>query len=218
MSKGAGARNDLLALRDAIKAGKSDIAILDDDTLSTVAMRHTRAVLWAKEVYRGTGGDRGKLQVTLCIGPSGTGKSHCAKTEGAYYYDGGFWNGYQGEEVVIMDDFGGHCCTPTEFQRICDGYPLRINTKGSFIWFNGRTIRITSNYIPDAWWKDGTRKCIGAIHRRINDVHYHDRYQHFIRFTSDEWMGPGTITAMDKFLLYYKEKFNVLSGNIKEVM
>jgi len=180
-------------------------------------MRYSRAVLWAREVYRKQELGERKVQVTLCIGPAGTGKSFCAKSDGCYFYDGGFWNGYAGEKVVLMDDFGGHICTPIEFQRICDGYPYRVNVKGGWEWFRGETLRITSNYIPDAWWKDGTRKCLAAIHRRIHEVHYHDRYMHFVRFTSDEWMGPGTVTAMDKFLLYYKELFPGVY-NIKEVL
>jgi len=53
-------------------------------------------------------------------------------------YDGhnGFWNGYTGQSTVLLDEMGGHIMPPLLFQRLCDGYPLILNTKVWGVYFS----------------------------------------------------------------------------------
>lgn len=143
-------------------------------------------------------------------GPPGTGKSHCAYEEGAYLYDGhnGFWNGYNGESVVIFDEFGGHVLTPLMFQRFCDKYPVHVNIKGTSAPFNGQTIHICSNYLPEEWWSEKTKFNKDAIDRRIHEVHYHWAFKKFYRYVSEE---PGAVHGCAMQQLRSKLAFDLLN-------
>lgn len=186
-SVGQGNRADIIALRDAIRAGKRADELFGDDRTVVAATKYTRAMDKMVECF-GTAVPRDDIVVTFHYGPSGTGKTHCASSPGAYYFDGnnGFWNGYKGETSIILDEFGGHCLTPLMFQRLCDKYPLLLNIKGGSMPCAGRDIHICSNYLPSQWWSEKTRYHQGAVYRRITVVHYHDVYKHFFKFVSDD--------------------------------
>lgn len=198
-SKGMGARNDLLALRDAVRSGKRGRELFDDDALAGSAIRYCRGLEALCNAYMELP-TRTDVRVIFHYGPPGTGKTHCAHTEGAYYYDGhnGFWNNYKGESVIILDEFGGHVLTPLLFQRLCDKYPLSCNVKGGSVPCRATTIHICSNYLPSQWWSEKTRYNSTAIYRRIHEVHFHDVYKHYVRYVHDENVNEGGLTAMDK--------------------
>lgn len=191
---GQGSRGDLYALRDAIKEGKTDLELFNDDGLMATAARHLKAVEKMRHLFSPPT-PRDNIKVTLHYGPPGTGKTFCAHQDGAYYFDGnnGFWNGYNGETTIILDEFGGHCLTPLMFQRLCDRYPFECNIKGGSTHCNATDIHICSNYLPSNWWKEGTKFNAAAIYRRIHEVHYHDKIKHFEVFKTDE-----ESTAIDK--------------------
>lgn len=120
----------------------------------------------------------------------GTGKTHCCADDGVYYFDGnnGFWQGYTGQETVVLDEFGGHCLRPLEFQRLCDKYPYVCNVKGGGVPCRATRVHICSNYLPEQWWGEKTRYNKGAIDRRIHVVHYHDRYGHYYLYEGEDCM------------------------------
>lgn len=93
--KGQGQRNDIIALRDAIKSGKRGRDLFDDDELVHTAVKYTRGVDRMAEAYDPPV-SRDDLHVIFHYGPAGTGKTRCAHDDAAYYFDGnnGFWNGY----------------------------------------------------------------------------------------------------------------------------
>lgn len=183
-----GERVDLIKLRNAIRNGISYRELYDDDQLVGAAVRYVRGVERMVEVYSEAIG-RDNVYVTLHYGPPGTGKTHCANelSPEAYWFDGnnGFWNGYENEKAVILDEFGGHALTPLAFQRLCDKYPFRANVKGGWKKMQASTIHICSNYLPDQWWKEGTRYNAEAVSRRISEVHYHHTRGENIIFVSD---------------------------------
>lgn len=88
-------------------------------------------------------------------GKPGTGKSSIAKDFALQLYGrfyekplNKWWNGYQGEEVVILDDI-----TPDQFARFqaelkvwTDRYAFDAEVKGSVIHINPEWVIITSNY------------------------------------------------------------------------
>jgi len=102
LGKGSGARNDIVALRDAVKSGKRGRDLYDDDSIVSAAVKYGRGVESMVSAYS-VAGPRPDVVVTFHFGPPGTGKSHCCYSEDAYRYDGGtngFWNGYEQQTKV----------------------------------------------------------------------------------------------------------------------
>jgi hypothetical protein len=107
-----------------------------------------------------------KTTVTVLVGPPGCGKSRYAAercTDPYYKPNGDWWDGYCGQNEVIIDDFYGWLKCD-ELLRICDRYPHRVPIKGGFKPFVSRQIYITSNKHVEDWYKFETP----ALFRRIS--------------------------------------------------
>lgn len=199
-----GKRNDLVRLRDAVNEGQTFVQLSQNPlTLPALAGHMPFYNALKKELKAPV--ERDDVKVIFHYGPAGTGKTHCCGDRNpatTYLYDGGdFWEGYTGQTKLILDEFGGHVCTPLRFNRICDKYPVNINIKNGFEWLAATEIHITSNYTPSKWWKDGTKYNREALTRRIHECHHHYEYQRYEKFISDE-----NGYALDKMLA----KINVL--------
>lgn len=193
-SAGRGTRTDIVELRDAIRGGLRGKALYDDDRVVGAAVKYGRGVNNLIDAYN-VNLPRSNVVVTLHYGPAGTGKTHCAHTDEAYYFDGnnGFWNGYQGEKTIILDEFGGHVLTPLMFQRLCDKYPLSCNVKGvQGVPCRGEIIHICSNYLPCQWWSEKTKYNSTAINRRISVVHWHYGYKKYKLYVTDDPQDENT--------------------------
>lgn len=95
-------------------------------------------------------------EVIVVQGPTGTGKSRWAMEEypGAYWKQRSqWWDGYGGHGSVVIDEFYGWL--PFDLLlRLCDRYPLLVETKGGQVNFVAKTIIITSNQVPALWYKN----------------------------------------------------------------
>jgi hypothetical protein len=109
-------------------------------------------------------------------GQSGAGKSRYAK---AYAPDNksftwssmtSKWcNGYDGEELMIIDDFRYSFCPFLELLKICSNDPYQIEQKGSFRQLKATTIIITSQVSPiDAYQFENEN--ITQLLRRIKSL------------------------------------------------
>nr|WPR18738.1 MAG: replication polyprotein [Chemarfal virus 2] len=80
---------------------------------------------------------------------------------------GDWFDGYQGHEVVIFDDFYGGV-KYGEMLKLLDRYPMRVPIKGGFVQWRPRQIYFTSNVPPDQWYPNivDTR----ALMRRLTTI------------------------------------------------
>jgi hypothetical protein len=107
-------------------------------------------------------------------GKTGTGKSRRAWAEAgwtAYPKDPNtkFWDGYRGQENVVMDEFRGKIDI-SNILRWTDRYPVSVETKGSGVVFAAKNIWITSNLHPRDWYPELDRETLAALLRRLNII------------------------------------------------
>lgn len=162
-----GARNDLVSVKARLDAGASDMEIADEFFGQWV--RYNKAFT----KYRGMrlANRTEPTHTTVYWGPPGTGKTRAAFDEAgpdAYWLpkpNGSrvFWDGYEGQEHVVIDEFFGWM--PRDLMcRLCDRYPFRVETKGGSVPFVAKKIWITSNSPPSGWWP---RVGLGPMVRRL---------------------------------------------------
>ena len=174
-SRGQGARSDLLSVKAAIDAGATDVAIADDFFGQWV--RYSKMF---KE-YRALKTDIPRNFVTRTVilyGPTGTGKTrfcHDQVMDRSYWSPGDYewFDGYEGQEIVIIDDYRGEYPLPF-FLKLLDRYPMRVKVKGSFTNWCPRKIFITSNVDPRDWYLGADERSRSAFMRRVSRIHHVD--------------------------------------------
>lgn len=110
-------------------------------------------------------------------GPTHTGKSHRAwsegSAEGSQVYGKSpstkFWCGYRGEDAVVIDEFRGDIGVG-HLLRWFDRYPVNVETKGGSMPLVASRIWITSNLHPRSWYPDLDSASLDALLRRLQIV------------------------------------------------
>jgi len=95
------------------------------------------------------------MEIICYIGPSGTGKSRKAFEAYPQAYwgpKGKWWDGYCGQETVVVDEMYGHRFSFSELLQLLDRYPFQVETKGGVRQFTSRRIVFTSNQRPEDWY------------------------------------------------------------------
>lgn len=152
-----GRRNDILLAVETLHKNNGDtqkVAVLHPE----VFIRYHRG-LQAYANAACPAPDRNfKTEVHVYIGEPGAGKSRHAQEQaaliGTSYYKprGDWWDGYNHQPVVVIDDFYGWLKFD-ELLKICDRYPYRVPIKGGYVVFNSTHIFITSNVEIPSWYK-----------------------------------------------------------------
>ncbi|XP_024858163.1 uncharacterized protein LOC108249974 isoform X2 [Kryptolebias marmoratus] len=152
---GQGKRNDLNAAVEMLRRSSGNLSEVANEMPATF-IRYCRGLSQWVDFARVARQRDYKTDVTVLVGPPGCGKSRRAAgaTSGLAFYKsrGEWWDGYVGQEDVIIDDFYGWL-KYDELLRICDRYPHRVPVKGSFAQFSARRIFITSNKHVWEWYK-----------------------------------------------------------------
>lgn len=140
-----------------------------------LAMKHA---IYIKELIKKTinGKPSRCSNVYYCFGEPGTGKSYLFKQlsailgEKPYYNTSikGWWNGYNGEKLVIIDEFKNKGYTPQELNNILDGNTKSLAVKNGFVESNIENIVFISNFSPKFLFKDDTE--LNAFLRRIQNI------------------------------------------------
>lgn len=172
-SGGAGSRTDLARVVEIIRETKSAKHVLEEAPEQFI--RNFRGIERAIQLLD----DRRRSWITelfIFWGDAGTGKSRWAAElggESVYYLRKGnanavWWDGYDGEETVILDDFYGWI--PHDLLlRMADRYPLRVDFKGGSTQFLAKRIVVTSNSNWRNWYDYANKSGLNfaALERRV---------------------------------------------------
>ncbi len=179
----SGRRNDLHFFRDRIISGASQRELIMDDRTLPQMMRYGRFADRCRSLFPNFQ-ERVPI-VILMIGKTGTGKTRAAfaiEEEKKNIYvrplgRGGWYDGYDGHSLVILDDFSGAASHTTlcSLLRLLDRHIVTVPIKGAFIQFTPKTIVVTTNNHPRLWYKWTNREDqYDALRRRFNQIHLFD--------------------------------------------
>lgn len=158
----------LSAIQSTLSLGNADDLEKIADTEFDLWVRYYRA--FERYLLMKTKPRDFKSIVHVLQGPTGTGKSRWAMENypNAYWKQrSNWWDGYMGQETVILDEFYGWL--PFDLLlRICDRYPLMVETKGGQVQFVAKTIIITTNSLPCNWYKSAY---FPSLARRVTEWH-----------------------------------------------
>jgi len=170
-----GDRGDLQTIREEILNNKTSIreVVLD-------YIENYQQLKFAEGLLKYTNNveDRDVI-VVWRYGPTGSGKTKQSMAEARSTYpenfwisgrDLKFWNGYWGQECVIIDDFRKDFCTFHELLRILDRYPYEVNVKCASIQLKATTIYITCPYHPAELYNNKRDEDVEQLLRRITRI------------------------------------------------
>lgn len=107
-----------------------------------------------------------KMEVKVLVGKTDTGKTRrVMEMDDVFKLDPPYkwWDGYEGEEILLIDDYESFAIPRGQLLNILDGYRLRLETKGSHTWAKWTKVYITTNFKVKEW-------ADGAVLRRINEI------------------------------------------------
>lgn len=167
-----GERNDITAIKEMVKKGAGMREVLEVAT-SYQAAKH--AELLMKHMSEPIDRDPNTFRVYWYWGPTGTGKTHAARTEaGADTWVSGntlkFWNGYDGHKNVIFDDFRRNMCTFVDLLHYTEPWGYTVDVKGSHRPLRYTSIWITAPKHPRELWEGRTDEELDQLLDRIHVI------------------------------------------------
>lgn len=188
---GQGSRSDLAEAKETLDRGVS-MAQFAMDHFGTF-IRYPRAVLRYRELLQPQ--RTWKPHVLIFYGPTGSGKSRDAferATENGSYYSkprptsgGNWWDGYEGEHTVVIDDFRSRFWSYDELLQLFDRYPMSTPFKGGYVRQQAREFIITTTEHPHTWYQEettlsdgeaGPTRMPGELLRRVDHlIQYPDK-------------------------------------------
>jgi len=149
------------------KAGKFE------DVPADIRIRSYRTLKEIRKDYMVAPLPNDEMENYWMYGLSGCGKSRYARETypNAYYKMANkWWDGYQGQDVVIIEDLDErHNCLGHHLKIWGDHGAFLAETKGGAIMIRPKIIFITSNYHPISIWND--ENMLEPIKRRYQIIH-----------------------------------------------
>ncbi len=167
VKKTPGRRTDLIRLRQLIADGASDMELLDDHF--GTYLRYYNGIHKVQNLF-----SKPRTEppvVHYYYGETGLGKSRYT----AHFNPGAYWklpnskwyDGYQHQDCVVLDDLQPNEFPVQSLLRLCDRYPLLVETKGSTRNFRPHKIVITTMYDLPELFSNADSHVIAALRRRI---------------------------------------------------
>jgi len=175
--KTQGKRNDLLAVQAHIADGASYEEIAESNFCEWVKYRNAFAEYIG--IQKRSKSLRGKIpcHVEVHWGVPGSGKSTAVseKYPDAYHYSynkGCWWPGYNGQDVVIIEEMQGFYFQFSYLCLLLDIHPFSVENKGGFFPMCATKFIFTSNTDPQDWYIRA-KVNYGALDRRITEIYYY---------------------------------------------
>lgn len=170
---GRGARTDLARAYGAIRDGASFRELCE--LQPAVGIRYGSGIMRLINLQSRV---KPSMEIHVFWGSTGVGKTRrvydfvdaekiwsCpGKTGGRVWFDG-----YDGHEVALFDDFDGSWFPVTYFLKLIDRYPLRCEVKGGYMHWIPKHLFITSNIEPKLWYSGATETHQAAVMRKLNE-------------------------------------------------
>lgn len=171
-----GERTDLQKVAQMVLGGATMRELALDPELSTMVIRYHRGLTALRTYVTPPRDPSTPPKVIWLYGPTGTSKTRTAVDATTRLYGCPPWissgtlqwfDGYDGQPAVIIDDFRtGHC--RFEFLlRVLDRYPFRAPIKGGMVEWNPSLIIVTCPYGPRRLWNLKTEEALDQLSRRI---------------------------------------------------
>lgn len=150
----SGRRTDIESYTTAVLSGQSFLQLAESHPLLNARYYryadrlrlHTRAALPRKFE---------KVEVIVLCGEAGLGKTRRAGEIDPYLWewnDKRWFDGYDGQETMLIDDFDGSDIPYKYLLRLLDGYQFLLPIKGGFTWKEWRRVIITTSHHPRQWY------------------------------------------------------------------
>lgn len=176
---GQGHRRDTERVAELVLSGKRLRDIACEEPAAFI--KHSRGIAALRDATRAR--ERVVPVLKVFWGGGGVGKSCymlslCREQEerGRNVYqwngEGKWWDQYDQEEVVCLDDFTGADLSIRVWNKLFNVIPFQVEKKGSSVWFTSDTVYITSNYPPRLWWPNVEPARRFTALRRITTVTY----------------------------------------------
>lgn len=171
ISRGQGARSDLLEVKDSISNGANILDIADNYFGAFVKYEKSlRSYMLMKRKRQ-----LEAPQVIIYWGNTGTGKTRKVFDENPhhqiYSWPGDKWfDGYIGEDIILLDEFSDSQLPLTFLLRLLDRYPFKLPVKGGFVQLLATKFFITSNVDPELWYANAHPEHRAALFRRVTNI------------------------------------------------
>jgi len=160
-----GKRSDLDLVEDLIRSNAS-LEDLTDGCMQQV-IKYSKGIQFARAIFANKTAPKAFPRVVIvCHGRAGSGKSQWAREYALFRNlrvysknltkssDVQWFDGYDGEELLLLDDFTPAAVGFRELLQWLDIYKHSVQTKGSMVNAAWRHVIITSNSHPDSWYVD----------------------------------------------------------------
>lgn len=145
--KGQGKRSDFVCVREMLCSGASMTDIVNSVT-SYQAVRSAEII----KKYIDTPRKIAPVEIVWIWGATGVGKTRYVYEKHPDLYrciSYKWWNGYDQQDVVLIDDIRGDFCKFHELLKLTDIYPFRVEIKGSMTQIKYTKLYITAPFPPE---------------------------------------------------------------------
>lgn len=164
-----GSRSDLMTLQNDLRAGmkRKDIATKHFSNF----IRYHRGI----DAFISCVSEPRDFETLVIVywGSTGTGKTrsvHENATDLWTYSADQWFDGYDGHQQVLFDDFAGSEFKIQFLLKLLDRYPMQVRVKGGFVNWRPREVYLTSNLDPNTWYGGANPMHQEALMRRISHI------------------------------------------------